>query len=203
MRSRTGGCGRGWRRRARSPAIPCCFHRRVQASINSRTMRNVGEYFRSWFGRFEQSPIRRRPDPWLCLPAAALLALGLLMVLNTTYFLGQRARRRCVPFFQTATGAYWAGLVICVIISQFSLAGSAAPGDAAGCDRGRAADPGLDSGTWRCNAARAPVGPARPGAGRAIGIGEVRDGVFPRGLSRASGRTCSRNFHAGRCRRLS
>ena len=50
-------------------------------------MRNVGTYIKSWFGRFDAVGYRR-PDPWLWLPAAVLLLLGLLMVLNTTYFLG-------------------------------------------------------------------------------------------------------------------
>ena len=51
-------------------------------------MQNVGAYFRSWFRRFE-AVADHRPDPWLCLPAGVLVALGALMVLNTTYFLGQ------------------------------------------------------------------------------------------------------------------
>ena len=72
----TGGCGDARGGGARGPEIPCCFLRRVQASINSRTMRSVVEYFRSWFGRFERDQSWRRPDPWLWLPAMALIALG-------------------------------------------------------------------------------------------------------------------------------
>jgi cell division protein FtsW len=49
-------------------------------------MQNAARYFRSWFGHFEVVAARR-PDPWLWLPASALLILGTMMVLNTTYFM--------------------------------------------------------------------------------------------------------------------
>ncbi len=62
-------------------------------------MRSAGEYFRSWFGRFERLTLRR-PDPWLYLPAAALVVLGLLMVLNTTYFLGLEKTGDAFHFFK-------------------------------------------------------------------------------------------------------
>ena len=62
-------------------------------------MQNVGAYFRSWFGRFE-AVAYRRPDPWLALPAVALVALGTLMVLNTTYFLGQEKTGDSFHFFK-------------------------------------------------------------------------------------------------------
>ncbi|HKV55345.1 MAG TPA: putative lipid II flippase FtsW [Candidatus Binataceae bacterium] len=78
-------------------------------------------YFRSWFARFEG--VRwRRPDPWLYLPAAALLALGLLMVLNTTYFLGQAKTGDAFHFFKAHLGHIAAGLLACIVLSQFSLA---------------------------------------------------------------------------------
>jgi cell division protein FtsW len=85
-------------------------------------MRNVGAYFRSWFGRFE-AVAYRRPDPWLCLPAAALLALGLLMVLNTTYFLGQEKTGDSFHFFKLHVLHIAIGFVVLAALSQFSLAG--------------------------------------------------------------------------------
>src|ERR1700730_9684244 len=85
-------------------------------------MRNVGAYFRSWFGRFE-AVAYRRPDPWLCLPAAALLALGLLMVLNTTYFLGPAKTGDSFHFFKLHLLHIAVGFVALAALSQFSLAG--------------------------------------------------------------------------------
>jgi cell division protein FtsW len=85
-------------------------------------MRNVGAYFRSWFGRFE-AVAYRRPDPWLCVPAAALLALGLLMVLNTTYFLGQEKTGDAFHFFKLHLMHIAAGLAVLTVLSQFSLVG--------------------------------------------------------------------------------
>jgi cell division protein FtsW len=85
-------------------------------------MRSVGEYFRSWFGRFERLSWRQA-DPWLCLPAGALLALGALMVLNTTYFLGQEKTGDPFHFFVLHLVHIAAGLMLCVLLSQFSLAG--------------------------------------------------------------------------------
>ena len=85
-------------------------------------MQNVGAYFRSWFGRFE-AVAYRRPDPWLCLPAAALLALGTLMVLNTTYFLGQEKTGDPFHFFKLQLLHVAVGFVVLATLSQFSLAG--------------------------------------------------------------------------------
>jgi cell division protein FtsW len=85
-------------------------------------MRNVVGYFRSWFGRFEAVSFRR-PDPWLCLPAGALLALGLLMVLNTTYFLGQEKTGDAFHFFKLHLVHIAAGLAALLVLSQFSLTG--------------------------------------------------------------------------------
>jgi cell division protein FtsW len=86
-------------------------------------MRIVVEYFRSWFGHFEQQLSWRRPDPWLCAPAIALIALGTLMVLDTTYFLGRERAGDAFYYFRLHLVHIAAGLVICVVISQFSLAG--------------------------------------------------------------------------------
>lgn len=85
-------------------------------------MRNVGGYFRSWFGRCE-AVAPERPDPWLCVPAAALIALGLLMVLNTTYFLGQEKTGDAFHFFKLHLIHIAAGLFVMFALSQLSLAG--------------------------------------------------------------------------------
>ena len=85
-------------------------------------MRNVGTYLKSWFGRFDAVSYRR-PDPWLWLPAAVLLLLGLLMVLNTTYFLGIEKRGDAFHFFKLHLAHIAVGFVFLMLLSQFSLAG--------------------------------------------------------------------------------
>jgi cell division protein FtsW len=85
-------------------------------------MRNVGTYIKSWFGRFDAVGYRR-PDPWLWLPAAVLLLLGLLMVLNTTYFLGIEKKGDAFHFFKLHLAHILAGFMILILLSQFSLAG--------------------------------------------------------------------------------
>jgi cell division protein FtsW len=85
-------------------------------------MQSVGEYFRNWFGRFEAIKYRR-PDPWLLLPAAALLALGLLMVLNTTYFLGQEKSGDPFHLFKLQLAHIVTGAVVLIVLSQFSADG--------------------------------------------------------------------------------
>ncbi|MGA2409109.1 MAG: putative lipid II flippase FtsW [Candidatus Binataceae bacterium] len=82
----------------------------------------MGEYFRNWFGRFDAIAYRR-PDPWLLIPAAALIALGLLMVLNTTYFLGQAKNGDPFHFFKLQMVHIAAGGVVLAVLSQFSAAG--------------------------------------------------------------------------------
>ncbi|HLX05416.1 MAG TPA: putative lipid II flippase FtsW [Candidatus Binatus sp.] len=82
----------------------------------------MGTYIKSWFGRFDAVSYRR-PDPWLWLPAAALLLLGLLMVLNTTYFLGIEKRGDAFHFFKLHLAHIAVGFVFLMILSQFSLAG--------------------------------------------------------------------------------
>jgi cell division protein FtsW len=85
-------------------------------------MRNVGGFFRSWFARFERlTP--RRPDPWLAAPAGALLVLGSLMALDTTYFLGQQKTGDAFHYFKLHLIHIAAGLGVCALLSQFSLAG--------------------------------------------------------------------------------
>ena len=85
-------------------------------------MRSVAGYFKSWFGRFERLTLRP-PDPWLTAPAVALLVLGLWMVLDTTYFLGQEKSGDGFHFFKMQLTHIGAGLCICLLLSQFSLAG--------------------------------------------------------------------------------
>jgi cell division protein FtsW len=85
-------------------------------------MRNAATYLKSWFGRFEAVGYRR-PDPWLWLPAAALLLLGLLMVLNTTYFLGLEKTGDAFHFFKLQLMHIAAGLAVLALLSQFSLVG--------------------------------------------------------------------------------
>ena len=85
-------------------------------------MQSAANYFRSWFGRFETVGYRR-PDPWLYLPAAALLVLGLLMALNTTYFLALQKTGDPFYFFKRHVIYLCVGLAVLGVLSQFSLAG--------------------------------------------------------------------------------
>ena len=119
---------RPWARRCAAPprpraaATPCCSRRPARVSISSKTMRSAGEYFRSWFGRFE-SVARSQLDPWLYLPAAALAVLGLLMVLNTTYFLGLEKTGDAFHFFKLQLCHIGVGLAVLALLSQLSLRG--------------------------------------------------------------------------------
>ncbi|HLW71756.1 MAG TPA: putative lipid II flippase FtsW [Candidatus Binataceae bacterium] len=79
-------------------------------------------YIRSWFGRFERlTP--RCPDPWLAVPAGALLVLGLLMALDTTYFLGEAKTGDGFHYFRLHLVHIAAGLAIGLVLSQLSLVG--------------------------------------------------------------------------------
>jgi cell division protein FtsW len=84
-------------------------------------MPSVGANFKSWFARFEQA--WRGPDPWLYVPAAMLLLLGTLMVLNTTYFLGRANTGDGFHFFKAQLMHIAEGIVLAALLSQFSLAG--------------------------------------------------------------------------------
>ena len=85
-------------------------------------MRNAVTYLKSWFGRFE-AVSQRRPDPWLWLPAMALLMLGCLMVLNTTYFMSQEKTGDAFHFFKLHLLHLAVGLALLIALSQFSLRG--------------------------------------------------------------------------------
>jgi cell division protein FtsW len=82
----------------------------------------VVEYFRTWSERFKAISYRRF-DPWLLIPAAALLALGLLMVLNTTYFLEQAKGANPFHLFKLQLEHIAAGAGMLIILSQFSAKG--------------------------------------------------------------------------------
>jgi cell division protein FtsW len=79
-------------------------------------------HLKSWFGRFDAVGFRR-PDPWLWLPATALLLLGLLMVLNTTYFLGLEKTGDAFHFFKLHLAHIAVGGVALAVLSQFSING--------------------------------------------------------------------------------
>jgi cell division protein FtsW len=83
-------------------------------------MRSAGAYFRSWFARFDVS--WRGPDPWLYVPAAVLLLVGTLMVLNTTYFLGRAKTGDGFHFFKAQMMHIAGGLALGALLSEFSLA---------------------------------------------------------------------------------
>ena len=85
-------------------------------------MRNAGKYLKSWFGRFDTIALRR-PDPWLWLPALMLMLLGLLMVLNTTYFLSFEKTGVSFYFFKRQLFNTAVGLAALLLVSQFSLRG--------------------------------------------------------------------------------
>ena len=85
-------------------------------------MRSAVTYLKSWFGRFE-AVSQRRPDPWLWLPAMALLMLGCLMVLNTTYFMSQEKTGDAFHFFKLHLLHLAVGLAMLIALSQFSLRG--------------------------------------------------------------------------------
>ena len=85
-------------------------------------MQSAVTYLKSWFGRFE-AVSHRRPDPWLWLPAMALLMLGCLMVLNTTYFMSQEKTGDAFHFFKLHLLHLGVGLAMLMVLSQFSLRG--------------------------------------------------------------------------------
>jgi len=83
-------------------------------------MRSADGYFRSWFAPFEN---QRPADAWLYVPAATLLLIGILMVLNTTYFLSRAKTGDGFHFFKAQLFHIAAGLVLGATLSKFSLAG--------------------------------------------------------------------------------
>ncbi|HYA34321.1 MAG TPA: putative lipid II flippase FtsW [Candidatus Binataceae bacterium] len=85
-------------------------------------MRREAKSLRSWFGRFEVVA-QRGLDPWLLIPAGALVIVGCLMVLNTTYFPALENTGDAFHFFKLHLIHLVAGLCVLAIVSQFSLKG--------------------------------------------------------------------------------
>ena len=86
------------------------------------TTPRAGDGLRSCFERFElAAPLKA--DPWLWGAAAALILLGLMMVLNTTYFLGLEKSGDPFRFFERQLLNLAAGLVVMFLAAQFSLRG--------------------------------------------------------------------------------
>src|SRR5579875_2518217 len=77
---------------------------------------------RQWFERFEIG-VPLRADPWLWSAAAALILLGLMMVLNTTYFLGLDKTGNPFYFFERQLFNLGVGLVMMTVAAQLSLRG--------------------------------------------------------------------------------
>ncbi|HKD65508.1 MAG TPA: putative lipid II flippase FtsW [Candidatus Binataceae bacterium] len=75
-----------------------------------------------WFESFDLAAALRA-DPWLWGSAAALVVLGLMMVLNTTYFLGLEKTGNPFYFFERQLMNLALGLTVMTLASQFSLRG--------------------------------------------------------------------------------
>ncbi|MCL5044332.1 MAG: putative lipid II flippase FtsW [Deltaproteobacteria bacterium] len=85
-------------------------------------MRTVAGVFRNWWLR-SRARLRLELDPWLCLGAGGLLLLGLLMVLNTTYFLDREKTGSGFRFFVLQLRHVALGLGLALALSRFSLRG--------------------------------------------------------------------------------
>ncbi len=85
-------------------------------------MRSVAGVFRNWWLR-SRARLRLELDPWLCLGAGGLLLLGLLMVLNTTYFLDREKTGSGFRFFVLQLRHVALGLGLALALSRFSLRG--------------------------------------------------------------------------------
>ena len=77
---------------------------------------------RQWFERLDLgAPLGA--DPWLWGCAAALILFGLMMVLNTTYFLGLEKTGNPFYFFERQLFNLAVGLLVMIMAAQFSLRG--------------------------------------------------------------------------------
>jgi len=85
-------------------------------------MPSVDAGLKSWLGRFDNLS-QERPDPWLWMPAAALIVLGLLMVLNTTYFLGLERHGGPFYFFKRQLLNLAMGAGVMAALGELSLRG--------------------------------------------------------------------------------
>src|SRR5579872_4499593 len=77
---------------------------------------------RQWLETFEIGAALRA-DPWLWGSAAALILLGLMMVLNTTYFMGLEKHGNPFYFFERQLINLAAGLAVMTLAAQLSLRG--------------------------------------------------------------------------------
>lgn len=77
---------------------------------------------RSCFERFElATPLRA--EPWLWGSAAALIVFGLMMVLDTTYFLGLEKTGNPFYFFERQLLNLAVGIAVMALMAQFSVQG--------------------------------------------------------------------------------
>jgi cell division protein FtsW len=85
-------------------------------------MRNAATYLRHWLSRSEGLS-DRMPDPYLAAPAFGLLVLGVLMVLNTTYFPSLERTGDGFHLFKLHLCHVALGFLTMAVLSQFSLQG--------------------------------------------------------------------------------
>ncbi|MGO9057204.1 MAG: putative lipid II flippase FtsW [Candidatus Binataceae bacterium] len=90
--------------------------------IRFATPHGVGAGLKSCFERFEiAAPLRA--DPWLWGSAAALIVFGLMMVLDTTYFMGLEKTGNPFYFFERQLMNLAVGIAVIALVAQFSLRG--------------------------------------------------------------------------------
>jgi cell division protein FtsW len=90
--------------------------------ISLNTSRRTGVASGFWFEPFElAAPLRA--DPWLWGSAAVLILVGLIMVLNTTYFLGLEKAGNPFYFFERQLLNLAVGVLVMIVAAQFSLRG--------------------------------------------------------------------------------
>jgi cell division protein FtsW len=77
---------------------------------------------RLWFEHFDFNAFLRA-DPWLLGCAGALVVFGLMMVLNTTYFLGLTKTGNPFYFFERQLFNLAVGLAVMTLVAQLSLRG--------------------------------------------------------------------------------
>jgi cell division protein FtsW len=86
------------------------------------TPRRAGVDPRQWFGRLDLgAPLHA--DPWLLGCVGALIVLGLMMVLNTTYFLALNKTGNPFYFFERQLFNLAVGLTVMTVAAQLTLRG--------------------------------------------------------------------------------
>jgi len=84
--------------------------------------RSAGVDLKTCFERFElAAPLRA--EPWLWGSAAVLIVFGLMMVLDTTYFLGLEKTGNPFYFFERQLMNLAVGIAVMALMAQFSLRG--------------------------------------------------------------------------------